>query len=86
MENHPWIKIIEEDSPALTPVLKDMYKRMAQPDGSIDNILKLHSLHPESLEVHWNFYRLVMHGPSSLTLIEREILAVGISAVNECHY
>ena len=86
MEDHPWIKIIEEDSPAFTSALKDMYKKMAEPSGSIDNILKIHSLHPESLEIHWAFYRLVMHGPSSLTLIEREILAVGISTVNQCHY
>jgi AhpD family alkylhydroperoxidase len=31
-------------------------------------------------------YRTVMFGPSELTRVEREAIAVKVSAVNGCHY
>ncbi len=86
MSDRPWIKVIDEDSPELTPKLREMYNEMADPRGPVDNILKIHSLHPESLRIHWCFYRMVMYGPSKLSRVRREMLAVAISAANDCHY
>ncbi len=82
----PWIRVIDEDAPDMDPGLAQMYGKMKDPSGHVDNILKIHSLHPESLRVHFDFYKLVMYGRSKLSRIQREMIAVVASAANECHY
>ena len=86
MQEIPWIKTINEDSKELTPKLQEMYKEMAGPTGAVDNVLKIHSLHPESLRVQWEFYTMVMRGISKLSLVQREMIAVKVSSANGCHY
>ena len=81
-----WIEMLHEDRSDLDPILRDMYDKMREPDGHVDNILKIHSLHPASLQVHYDFYKLVMHGPSPLSRAQREMIAVVVSTVNQCHY
>jgi len=83
---HPWIEVRDEDAPDLDPALRELYAAMRDPRGHVDNILKIHSLHPASLQVHVDFYTLVMYGRSPLTRIQREMLAVAVSAENRCHY
>ena len=86
MPVNPWIRVIDEDTPDMDPGLAEMYDEMRDPKGHVDNILKIHSLHPESLRIHFDFYKLVMHGRSKLSLIQREMIAVAVSTANECHY
>ncbi|CAA9468382.1 MAG: hypothetical protein AVDCRST_MAG13-250 [uncultured Solirubrobacteraceae bacterium] len=50
------------------------------------NILDSHSLNPDALRAHTALYRTVMFGPSGLTRAERELMAVAVSAANDCHY
>ncbi len=66
--------------------LADLYHRFGNPDGTVDNVMKVHSLNPESLEAHGALYVQAMHRPSPLSRIEREIIAVTVSRLNECHY
>ena len=66
--------------------LKDMYDQNMEPWGGVDNILKIHSLSPESLRGHIVLYKAVMYGKSSIPRREREMIAVVVSAVNDCHY
>ena len=54
--------------------------------GQVDNILKIHSLNPPSLEGHFKLYAHLMRGPSGLTRVEREMIAVAVSKENACHY
>ncbi len=54
--------------------------------GKLANILKVHSLHPDSLEAHWNYYRIIMMGPSPLPRQTREMIAVIVSKTNNCQY
>ena len=82
----PWIKVIDEDTPDMDPKLAEMYDKMRDPRGHVDNILKIHSLDPESLRVHFDFYKLVMYGRSKLSRIQREMIALVVSAANACHY
>jgi alkylhydroperoxidase family enzyme len=67
-------------------VLKRMYDRMRDPRGPVDNILKIHSLNPAGLRAHYDLYKSVMHGPSELSRSEREMIAVVVSRLNDCHY
>ena len=50
------------------------------------NILDSHSLNADALRAHTALYRTVMNGPSGLTRGERELMAVTVSAANDCHY
>ena len=51
-----------------------------------DNIIQIHTVHPAVMRHHYDLYRTVMHGPGPLSRREREILAVRVSALNECRY
>ena len=79
----PYIPIEDDaDSPA---ELREIYQRIS-PRGKPDNILRIHSLNPRSLQVHYDLYRHLMYGPSDLSRAEREMIAVVVSRVNHCHY
>ena len=51
-----------------------------------DNILRIHGVNPQALKAHFELYRGAMHGPSPLSRIQREMLAVVVSAQNGCRY
>lgn len=79
-----WIKIIgEKDADG---ALREFYDAHSGPQGIVDNILKIHSLNRPSLEGHFQFYRTLMYGKSDLSRIQREMIAVVVSAINQCHY
>ena len=52
----------------------------------VDNILKIHSLNPPSLRHHVELYEHLMRGPSGLSTVEREMIAVVVSKANDCFY
>ena len=79
-----WIKIIPEEE--ADGDLKEMYDQETAPWGGVDNILKIHSLNPDSLQGHFEFYRTLMRGRSPLTRPQREMIAVVVSTANHCHY
>jgi len=67
-------------------LLADLYRRYAGPGGEVDNILRIHSLNPPSLEHHYRLYAHLMRGRSPLTRVQREMIAVTVSAANDCFY
>ncbi|PCI07679.1 alkylhydroperoxidase [bacterium] len=75
--------ITESDS---TGELASLYKRYANADGSVDNVLKVHSLNPASLEAHCALYVQSCHKPSPVTRAEREMIGVTVSKINKCTY
>lgn len=80
-----WIEVIPEAQ--ADGLLADLYERwMDRRHGAVDNILRVHSLHPQTLGEHAELYDTTMHGPSALTLAEREMIAVVVSSINHCHY
>ena len=79
-----WIGAVDESE--ATGELKDQYDNIMKPKGMVDNILKIHSLNPPSLHGHYRFYRSLMYGKSPLSRIQREMIAVTVSAVNQCFY
>jgi alkylhydroperoxidase family enzyme len=66
--------------------LKDVYESIAGKGRKIAHILKVQSLNPKSLESHYQFYRSIMFGKSSLTRAQREMIATVVSVENKCHY
>lgn len=79
-----WIEVIGEQD--ATGELKAHYQGLLEPWGGVDNILKIHSLNPDSLAAHVMLYKTVMYGKSPLKRPEREMIAVAVSAANRCHY
>ena len=51
-----------------------------------DNILRIHGVHSRVMRLHYDLYVEVMRGPSPLSRVQREMLAVAVSAANRCHY
>jgi alkylhydroperoxidase family enzyme len=79
-----WIKMISEDK--AQGMLKTLYKKYGNPFEGVDNILKIHSLKPESLRHHYELYKYLCAGPSGLSRMQREMIAVVVSKTNDCHY
>ena len=79
-----WIRTIDEDD--AQGELRELYERLTEPWGGVDNILKVHSLSPASLRGHFELYKTLMRGPSPLNRAQREMIAVAVSAANRCHY
>lgn len=74
------------DKSAAHGKLAELYKRFANPDGSVDEVLKVHSANPDALEAHCALYVQALHQPSPLSRAEREIIGVVVSRLNGCHY
>ncbi len=80
-----WIRTVSEAE--ATGELKRLYERVRdRAHGWVDNILAVHSLNPRTLRDHWELYRTVMKRQSGLSHAEREMMAVLVSALNQCHY
>ena len=67
-------------------LLGELYARYRNEGGELDNILRIHSLNPRSMRDHVNLYSHLMRGPSPLSPEQREMLAVVVSAINDCFY
>jgi uncharacterized peroxidase-related enzyme len=80
-----WIKVIREGE-AENDRLRTFYKKYGDPFEGVDNILKIHSLNPDSLWKHYDYYKHLMTGPSGLSRMQREMIAIVVSAANECDY
>ncbi len=79
-----YIKTIKEDK--AQGQLKTYYKKYRDPSSGVDNILRIHSLNPVSLRLHYEYYKHLMTGPSELSRLQREMVAIVVSRINACHY
>lgn len=80
-----WIRTIpdSEASQELGPLLE----RSRDPrTGQVDEILRVHSLHPGGLRGHLALYEAVMTGTDTLPKVDRELIALVVSRENGCHY
>ena len=60
-----WIETVHEDD--ADGELAELYGRVVDPHaGTVDNIMKVHSLHPAGLNAHYHLYRAVMAGTKGL--------------------
>lgn len=80
-----WIEIVPEDQ--ATGELAALYERVIDPEyRRVDTIMAIHSLHPAGLDAHHHLYREVMAGTATLRKVEREMIALVVSVMNDCHY
>ena len=79
------IQMIEVDKAA--GYLREMYEKVKTPHGTVDNVMRVHSLRPRTMEGHVVLYRSVLHSPdNTLPFWFLEIIASYTSIINECAY
>ena len=77
--------MIPEDE--ATGALKDMYEQAMTPHGTVDNVMKVHSLRPHTMHGHVTLYKSVLHHPDiTLPLWFLEVVAAYTSIKNQCEY
>jgi uncharacterized peroxidase-related enzyme len=80
-----WIKMIAlEDAHG---ALATAYEKVKTPHGTVDNVMKAHSLRPHTMEGHVALYRSVLHNPdNTLPFWFLEVVASYVSMLNACDY
>lgn len=66
--------------------LEALYRKYGGASRQPANIVRIHGQNPESMELHIGYYRHMMFGPSPLSRAQREMIAVAVSAANDCFY
>lgn len=80
-----WIRMIgdKEADPELCAAL-DLART---PHGTVDNVMRVHSLRPATMRGHVTLYRACLHDPSnSLPTWFQEVIASYVSMLNACDY
>jgi alkylhydroperoxidase family enzyme len=79
-----YIKTISHED--ATGSLKRQYDAALKRAGRIYNVVSVQSLNPPVMDASIKLYHAMMHGPSSLSRRERELIAVVVSRANDCFY
>ena len=87
-DTKPYIAVVEDGSTAANAdlALSRAFDRVRNSDGSMDNVMTIHSLNPATMESHAALYMQCMKGDSPLSKADREIVAVVASRCNRCTY
>jgi uncharacterized peroxidase-related enzyme len=70
----------------LEPELRDYFQACEEKRGFIPNVLKALAFDNKKLKCFIDMVDDLMLGESGLSRLEREMIAVAVSAVNHCHY
>ena len=80
-----WIKMI--DVADATGAVEEMYELVKTPHGTVDNVMRAHSLRPHTMKGHVTLYRSVLHNPENvLPFWFLEVVASYTSHLNNCAY
>jgi len=80
-----WIRMLSYDES--TGYLRQLYDRVKGPGGAIDNVMKIHSLRPHTMEGHSALYKSVLHHTgNTLPVWFLECLGIYTSLANKCDY
>ena len=67
--------------------LRTLYDRVKGPNDAIDNVMKVHSLRPHTMEGHSALYKSVLHHTgNTLPVWFLECLGIYTSLANRCDY
>lgn len=80
----PWIDVIHPEK--ATGMLKKLYDDAIKRADRIWGIVGIMSQNPRAMKTSMDFYGALMFGSSPLSRGQREMLAVIVSARNDCLY
>ena len=70
----------------LSPAMAAYFKKCQEKLGFIPNVLVAYAFDMPKLEAFVEMYNDLMLGPSGLSKLEREMIAVAVSSQNRCYY
>jgi uncharacterized peroxidase-related enzyme len=80
-----WIRMVPLEE--ATGTLAEAYRLVTTPHGTVDNVMKAHSLRPHTMQGHVTLYRSVLHNPdNTLPFWFLEMVASYVSTLNRCAY
>ena len=79
-----YIRVVDEDE--ATGDLAREYRAARARAGTVFNVVKIQGLRPRTLRRTIALYKEVMFAEAELSRAEREMVAVVVSQVNDCHY
>lgn len=81
-------KVMALDLPrgALSKAMSDYFAKCKEKLGFVPNVLEAYAIDNAKLEAFAAFYNDLMLAPSGLSKLEREMIAVVVSAENRCYY
>jgi uncharacterized peroxidase-related enzyme len=80
------ITALELGSAPLSPAMQAYFAKCEEKLGFVPNVLKAYAFDMAKLEAFVVMYNDLMLGPSGLSKLEREMIAVAVSSVNRCYY
>lgn len=80
-----WIKMIADEDADET--LLDVLKLARTPHGTVDNVMRVHSLRPNTMRGHVVLYRAALHDDANtLPMWLQETISSYVSILNKCKY
>ncbi len=71
---------------SLSPAMEAYFKKCEEKLGFVPNVLQAYAFDMTKLEAFVAMYNDLMLAPSGLSKLEREMIAVAVSAQNRCYY
>ena len=80
-----WIKMISDAD--ANSELRDVLDQARTPHGTVDNVMRVHSLRPSTMRGHIVLYRAVLHDETNtLPAWLQEVISTFVSILNDCPY
>jgi len=80
-----WIRMISDD--AADEPLREVLDLARTPHGTVDNVMRVHSLRPSTMKGHVVLYRACLHdGSNTIPEWFQEVISSYVSTLNDCGY
>ena len=80
-----WIKMVSAEEASSN--LKEVLTMAKTPHGTVDNVIRVHSLRPETMRGHLVLYRAVLHDDdNTIPQWFQETIGSYVSILNHCEY
>lgn len=85
MNTAAWIEMIEDNQ--ADDRLREIFDLARTPHGTLDNVMRVHSLRPQTMIGHLSLYKSVLHSDDiTLPFWFLEVTATFVSLLNNCNY
>ncbi len=80
-----WIRMISDED--ANDTLKEALDLARTPHGTVDNVMRVHSLRPSTMNGHVVLYRACLHDASNtVPMWFQEVISSYVSTLNDCPY
>ena len=80
-----WIKMVGDDDAG--PELREVLDLARTPHGTVDNVMRVHSLRPSTMRGHVVLYRAALHDDANtIEMWLQETISSYVSVINDCAY